>query len=192
MRLYSFRFGCLLVFACIASITWIKSIPSDGGPSALPDLQTLYERLVVAEELGGQVSSDLSSILEQLRNISKAANITHPDYNRTTTISAGRQADYLGQQSLLQPNIYLYMPHLRQHPDSLQPNIVLGQGRHGVSMVLGIPTVKREKQSYLVSTLSSLLYSLTYLQQQDLLIIVFVAETDSDYVGSISETIRKK
>ncbi|KAM6952690.1 alpha-1,3-mannosyl-glycoprotein 4-beta-N-acetylglucosaminyltransferase B-like isoform 1-T1 [Lycodopsis pacificus] len=194
MRLYSFRFGCLLVFAGIASVTWIKSIPSDGGPSVLPDLQTLYERLVVAEELGGQVSSDLSSILEQLRNISKAANVTHPDYNTTTNSSAetiGRQADYLGQQTLLQPNIYLYMPHLRQHPDSLQPNIVLGQGRHGVSMVLGIPTVKREKQSYLVSTLSSLLYSLTSLQQQDLLIIVFVAETDSDYVGSIAENVRK-
>ncbi|KAJ0002735.1 hypothetical protein NQD34_007884, partial [Periophthalmus magnuspinnatus] len=45
-----------------------------------------------------------------------------------------------------------------------------------VSMVLGIPTVRREKQSYLLSTLDSLLYDLSPSQCQDLLIIVFVAE----------------
>uniref|UniRef100_A0A8D0DAA0 Zgc:154054 n=1 Tax=Sander lucioperca TaxID=283035 RepID=A0A8D0DAA0_SANLU len=149
----------------------------------MPEMQTLYQRLLLAEELGGQVSRDLSSLLEELRNTSKAANISHP-------ISATK-TDHSGQQAFLQPNIYLYMPHLRQHPDSLLPNVVLGQGRRGVSLVLGIPTVKREKQSYLVSTLRSLLYSLTTMQQQDLLIIVFVAETDSNYVGSVAESIRK-
>uniref|UniRef100_A0A3Q0T7D8 Zgc:154054 n=1 Tax=Amphilophus citrinellus TaxID=61819 RepID=A0A3Q0T7D8_AMPCI len=79
----------------------------------------------------------------------------------------------------------IFMPHLRKHRDSLVPNVVLGQGRRGVSIVLGIPTVKREKQSYLVNTLSSLLFSLTSSQCQDLVIIVFVAETNSDYVNSV-------
>ncbi|XP_069026692.1 alpha-1,3-mannosyl-glycoprotein 4-beta-N-acetylglucosaminyltransferase B isoform X2 [Embiotoca jacksoni] len=60
-----------------------------------------------------------------------------------------------------------------------------------MSMVLGIPTVKREKQSYLVNTLSSLLFSLKSSQCRDLLIVIFVAETDSDYVGSVAESIRK-
>ncbi|KAF7642427.1 hypothetical protein LDENG_00258040, partial [Lucifuga dentata] len=58
-------------------------------------------------------------------------------------------------------------------------------------MVLGIPTVKREKQSYLVNTLSSLLYSLTPAQSKDLLIVVLVAETDSLYVDSVAQTIVK-
>lgn len=35
------------------------------------------------------------------------------------------------QTSPLQSNIYHYMPHLRQHSDSLLPNVVLGKGRHG-------------------------------------------------------------
>ncbi|XP_031175199.1 alpha-1,3-mannosyl-glycoprotein 4-beta-N-acetylglucosaminyltransferase B isoform X4 [Sander lucioperca] len=198
MRLYSLRFGCVLAFACFASITWIKSIPSDGGSTVMPEMQTLYQRLLLAEELGGQVSRDLSSLLEELRNTSKAANISHPISATATTSSSiptetiRQKTDHSGQQAFLQPNIYLYMPHLRQHPDSLLPNVVLGQGRRGVSLVLGIPTVKREKQSYLVSTLRSLLYSLTTMQQQDLLIIVFVAETDSNYVGSVAESIRKK
>ncbi|XP_032384270.1 alpha-1,3-mannosyl-glycoprotein 4-beta-N-acetylglucosaminyltransferase B isoform X2 [Etheostoma spectabile] len=194
MRLYSFRFGCVLAFACFVSITWIKSIPSDGGST----MQTLDQRLLLAEGLAGQVRRDLSSLLEELRNTSKAANISYPISTTTTTNSSiptetiRQKVGHSGQQTFLQPNIYLYMPHLRQHPDSLLPNVVLGQGRRGVSLVLGIPTVKREKQSYLVSTLRSLLYGLTTLQQQDLLIIVFVAETDSDYVGSIAESIRKK
>ncbi|XP_028271906.1 alpha-1,3-mannosyl-glycoprotein 4-beta-N-acetylglucosaminyltransferase B-like [Parambassis ranga] len=194
MRFYSFRFGCLLAVACFVSVTWIKSIPSHGGQG--PDLQSLYERLLVAEELGGQVSRDLSNILEQLKNISKPANISHPVSNTTTNDTSPTETVRQlkvgsDQQTFLQPSIYLYMPHLRQHPDSLVPNVVLGHGRKNVSLVLGIPTVKREKQSYLMNTLSSLLYSLTPPQSQDLLIIVFVAETDSGYVSSVAETIRK-
>ncbi|KAM9357337.1 alpha-1,3-mannosyl-glycoprotein 4-beta-N-acetylglucosaminyltransferase B [Symphorus nematophorus] len=197
MRFYFFRVGCVLAVACFVSVTWITSVPRDGGSAVLPDLRTLYERLLVAEELGGQVSRDLSSLLEQLKNVSKAPNITHlfsNTTNTTHTISTEiirRLMNGSGQHMILQPNIYLYLPHLRQHPEGLIPNIVVGQGRRGVSMVLGIPTVKREKQSYLVNTLNSLLYSLTSSQRKDLLIIVFVAETDSNYVGSIAETIRK-
>ncbi|XP_047440825.1 alpha-1,3-mannosyl-glycoprotein 4-beta-N-acetylglucosaminyltransferase A-like isoform X2 [Mugil cephalus] len=193
MRFYSFKFGCMLALVCSVLVIWIKLIPSNGGAAALSDLQTLYQHLSVAEELGGQVSKDLNSILDQLRNMSKTANSTNNTtistvFNETLKQPTGDS----DQQTFLQPNIYLYMPHLKKHPDSLVPNIVLGQGRRGVSIVLGIPTVKREKQSYLVNTLSSLLYSLTPSQHQDLLIIVFVAETDSEYVGSIAETIRQK
>ncbi|XP_070692641.1 alpha-1,3-mannosyl-glycoprotein 4-beta-N-acetylglucosaminyltransferase A isoform X2 [Pempheris klunzingeri] len=191
MRCSSFRVGSLLAFASFVSFTWIKSIPSDGDSAVRPDLQTVYERLLVAERLGGQVSRDLNIILEQLRNVSKAANVSHPTSNSTTNISTESTRQLTGRQTVLLPSVYVYMPHLRHHPDSLIPNIVLGQGRRGVTMVLGIPTVKREKQSYLVATLSSLLYSLTFSQRLDLLIIVFVAETDSDYVGSVAETMRK-
>lgn len=59
------------------------------GSTVWPALQSLYERLQVAEELGTQVNRDLSSILEQLKNISKAANTTYPTSNTTTTISTG-------------------------------------------------------------------------------------------------------
>lgn len=48
-------------------------------------------------------------------------------------------------------------------------------------MVMGIPTVKREKQSYLLNTLSSLLFSLTQTHRQELLIIVFIAEVTHTY-----------
>jgi len=41
---------------------------------------------------------------------------------------------------------------------------------------MGIPTVKREKQHYLIDTLRSLLYELPEEQKNDCIIIIFVAE----------------
>ncbi|XP_034545539.1 alpha-1,3-mannosyl-glycoprotein 4-beta-N-acetylglucosaminyltransferase A [Notolabrus celidotus] len=198
MRCYPVRFGFLLAFVCFVSISWIKLVPNNGGSALQLDLRTLYERLLVAEQLGGQVRKDLSNMLEELKNMSKAANNTHHTANNTTnnttsisTVTKMRRQtkNDFDAQAILQPNIYVYMPHLRRHPESLTPNIVLGQGRRGVSIVMGIPTVKREKQSYLVSTLNSLLYSLTASQKKDILIIIFVAETDSNYVRGVANII---
>ncbi|XP_061581925.1 alpha-1,3-mannosyl-glycoprotein 4-beta-N-acetylglucosaminyltransferase B-like [Cololabis saira] len=189
MKFHPLRAACLLLFLSFVSVYWI--ISRDERPAG-PDLQTLYKRLLVAEELGGQVSKDLSSILDQLMNTSKDANATFPVSNATgtTPVSMGERQPR-GHQALLQPNIYTYLPHLREHPESFAPNVVLGKGRRGVSIVVGVPTVKREKQSYLVNTLSSLLFSPTASECQDLLIIVFVAETDLDYVGKVADTIKK-
>lgn len=41
---------------------------------------------------------------------------------------------------------------------------------------MGIPTVKRQKEHYLINTLHSLLYDLSERQQSDCLIIILVAE----------------
>ncbi len=49
------------------------------------------------------------------------------------------------------------------------------------SIVLGVPTVKRESQSYLLPTLASLIASMNEEEKNDTLIIVFVAEVESDF-----------
>lgn len=55
-----------------------------------PNLRSLNERLQMAEVLGKQVSKDLNIILEELRNVSKAANATDPPTSHTTSnFSAG-------------------------------------------------------------------------------------------------------
>lgn len=60
-----------------------------------PDLHGLYERLQVAEELGTQVSRDLSRILEHLKNMSSAANITSLTTTNFSPISTGSFFYYL-------------------------------------------------------------------------------------------------
>lgn len=45
-----------------------------------------------------------------------------------------------------------------------------------VSVVIGIPTIKRERDSYLLQTLESLLENLNEEERDDVLIVVFIAE----------------
>ncbi|NWV09077.1 MGT4B acetylglucosaminyltransferase, partial [Ptilonorhynchus violaceus] len=72
--------------------------------------------------------------------------------------------------------MYYYLPHLRESEDAIFPNIIFGQQRSEVSLVMGIPTVKREKENYLIDTLHSLLYELSEEQKKDCIIIIFIAE----------------
>lgn len=57
-------------------------------------------------------------------------------------------------------------------------------------MFAGIPTVKRDKQSYLLSTLDNLLVNMDDEEQNDTMIVVFVGETDLDYVREIAKQIQ--
>lgn len=57
---------------------------------------------------------------------------------------------------------------------------------------MGIPTVKREHQSYLSVTLKSILDGLSPKEAEDCLIIVFVAETDIEFVQTVVTDIRSQ
>lgn len=78
---------------CLIVTTFFAFVSVSVGPSVWHDQQSLFERLQVAEEVGLQVSRDLSSMLEQLMNISKAANTTCPASNPTSTGSILNQSE---------------------------------------------------------------------------------------------------
>ncbi|NXF85370.1 MGT4B acetylglucosaminyltransferase, partial [Eubucco bourcierii] len=86
--------------------------------------------------------------------------------------------------------IYYYLPHLQQYEDGIFPNVILGQQRTGVSLVMGIPTVKRQKQHYLLNTLYSLLYDLSEELQSDFLIIILVAEVSLHVKVQNAESVK--
>lgn len=83
------------------------------------------------------------------------------------------------------PSVYNFLPHLLDDPTSLRPAYLLSKGRSYVSMVLGIPTVKRDKQSYLMDTLQNLLEAINEDEAMDTIIVVFVAEV-SDLPSAVS------
>lgn len=74
------------------------------------------------------------------------------------------------------PSSFHFLPHLLDDPSSLRLRYLLSKGRNGVSVVLGIPTVRREKQSYLMDTLQNLVDGMTTEEAEDSLIVIFVAE----------------
>lgn len=56
-----------------------------------------------------------------------------------------------------------------------------------VSLVMGIPTVRREKQTYLMDTLNSLFYEMSAKQKNDCVIVIFVAEVRQYKIIELTE-----
>lgn len=74
------------------------------------------------------------------------------------------------------PSVYNFLPHLLNDPNSLRPGFILSKGRTDANIVLGIPTVKREVQSYLLATLKNLLERSNPQEITEIVIVVMIAE----------------
>ncbi|XP_023773305.1 alpha-1,3-mannosyl-glycoprotein 4-beta-N-acetylglucosaminyltransferase A isoform X1 [Cyanistes caeruleus] len=61
-----------------------------------------------------------------------------------------------------------------------------------VSIVMGIPTVKRKVKSYLTETLHSLIDKLSPEEKLDCVMVVFIGETDLDYVNSVVASLERE
>ncbi|XP_046391685.1 alpha-1,3-mannosyl-glycoprotein 4-beta-N-acetylglucosaminyltransferase B [Ischnura elegans] len=93
------------------------------------------------------------------------------------------------QAPLHLPSVYNFLPHLLDEPLGLRPAFTLSGGRTGVSVVLGVPTVKREVQSYLLATLKNLMEGMSKEEEDDALIVVFIGETDREYILQVARDI---
>ncbi|XP_041317720.1 alpha-1,3-mannosyl-glycoprotein 4-beta-N-acetylglucosaminyltransferase-like protein MGAT4D [Pyrgilauda ruficollis] len=146
-------------------------------------LLELQQRLLYADKENKKRSHELSSALDEIKHI----------VARRMNMTKNHTGDLKWKELNLPmhlTNIYYYLPHLRKYEDAIFPNIIFGQQRTGVSLVMGIPTVKREKQNYLIGTLRSLLYQLSEEQKKDCIIIIFIAEVDAEYVKSVAESVK--
>ncbi|PKU35485.1 alpha- -mannosyl-glycoprotein 4-beta-n-acetylglucosaminyltransferase-like protein mgat4d [Limosa lapponica baueri] len=145
----------------------------------------LRQRLLYAEKENKKRSHELSSALDEIKRVvAKRMNLTVNYYMKW------KASDLTRKLPMHLTNMYYYLPHLREFEDAIFPNVIFGQQRTGVSLVMGIPTVKREKQDYLINTLHSLLYELSEEQKNDCLVIIFVAEVNAEYVNRVAESIK--
>ncbi|XP_031442658.1 alpha-1,3-mannosyl-glycoprotein 4-beta-N-acetylglucosaminyltransferase B-like [Clupea harengus] len=181
------NYGTLLIvfsMGCLFVISW-HSAQKD-YTSKQVDLASLFERLQQAEQRATELTTELNFVLKHLDNVTQTTNTSSSHaqgVDKKEDVNASISMSY-------QTSSLFYLPHLRHHKDSLVANAYLGKGRSGVSLVLGIPTVHRQKQSYLVNTIASLLYDLSPQQKDDMVIIIFVAETDPAFVTSVAEDVR--
>ncbi|KAF9797221.1 hypothetical protein SFRURICE_006203, partial [Spodoptera frugiperda] len=87
------------------------------------------------------------------------------------------------------PFVYQLLPHLMDDPQSLKPAYHMSGGRSFCEIVVGVPTVKRDKESYLMVTLTHLVTELSPADVNNTLIVVMVGETELDYVLQIARQI---
>ena len=73
------------------------------------------------------------------------------------------------------PHVFEILPHLKNSYNIIKPKFEINKNR-SAPIVIGIPTVKRNKVSYLSITLDSLFNSLDEDDKNEILIIVFIGE----------------
>jgi len=73
------------------------------------------------------------------------------------------------------PSFNHFLPHFKGDLSELEPKFVLSKNRYA-DLVIGIPTIKRDKTSYLIETLKSLFDSIDDATKARILVIVFIAE----------------
>ena len=151
-------------------------------------LSDLRDRLQFAETLTQDREQDILTLKKQMNLLLGAQNISSagkflPHHARELLVNMSMESDING------PGIYHYLPHIRGKPQALKPGYQISQGRTGVSVVIGIPTIKRET-SYLLQTIDSMIDSLNDEDKQDCLIVVFVGElNDPNYVKDVAHEI---
>ncbi|XP_023067192.1 alpha-1,3-mannosyl-glycoprotein 4-beta-N-acetylglucosaminyltransferase A isoform X1 [Piliocolobus tephrosceles] len=152
----------------------------------------LKERLRIAEHRISQRSSELNTIVQQFKRVGAETNGSKDALNKFSDNTLKLLKELTSKKSLQVPSIYYHLPHLLKNEGSLQPAVQIGNGRTGVSIVMGIPTVKREVKSYLIETLHSLIDNLYPEEKLDCVIVVFIGETDIDYVHGVVANLEKE
>ncbi|XP_034038125.1 alpha-1,3-mannosyl-glycoprotein 4-beta-N-acetylglucosaminyltransferase B [Thalassophryne amazonica] len=196
MRFRNVSLVTVLLFGLV-SVSWYTAFSSSRGDVVdiyQREFLALRERLHSAEQENLRRSKELNLVLEEIKR-AIAEKQALRDINRTWS-SLSEEArlklwNVTSSKNVLQlPSIFHHLPHLLSREESLQPAVHLGQGRTGVSIVMGIPSVKREVHSYLADTLSSLMSELSTAERDDCVIVVFIAEADPQYASSVAETLK--
>ncbi|CAJ0942080.1 unnamed protein product [Ranitomeya imitator] len=162
--------------------------PEYGMDSYEKQFLDLQQRLFLAEQENQKRSRDLSAVLDELKRA--VAEKRNAFENHTVEEIKWRVLNMTSKLPIQFTNIYMFLPHLLGHEDSLKPIVHYGHGRTGVSIVIGIPTVKRDKQSYLMDTLRSLFSELSAAEKQDCVVVVFIAEVNTRYVNELADNIK--
>lgn len=76
------------------------------------------------------------------------------------------------------PNSIDFMPHLNGHATFMQPKFKQAKNRF-TNLVIGIPTIKRDKTSYLLETIKSLFDSMNEKEKENVIVVILIAEVNA-------------
>ena len=178
-------------------------------------IESLPNRIDYVSRLNDEHLQELSSIKQQnirlIRSLnslkacqhrSNALNQTYTSSNANnhTIIDESLNNDnavYSLNNGFHLPSSFSYLKHLHNKHDMLSPSFRrqttnVNFLRRNTSFVIGIPTVKRDKQSYLVETIKSLIDNLNHQDIERLLLVIFIAEPfDLEYVRTTAHELER-
>eukprot|EP00111_Clytia_hemisphaerica_P021083 TCONS_00062128-protein len=151
----------------------IENVKNTIPPSLYSNIRKLKEKLYTLEFNNNARTQELLSLQRKLQT-RMGENVTNEGY-------------------LSLPSIYNYLPHLLGHKDALVPLVHHPvKERKTRTLTFGIPTVRRTKKSYLLKTLQSLVHGLSAEERDDVILIVYIGEKNSEYVREIYTEIKSQ
>lgn len=173
-------------------------------------IESLQNRIDYVSRLNDEHLQELSSIKQQnirlIRTINSMKSCQHHFniQNRSLTSNSTIIDETISDNNVYSltngfhlPPTFSYLKHLQNKHDMLSPSFRRQTTnknylRTNVSFIIGIPTVKRDKQSYLIETIKSLIDNLNNDDIERLLIVIFIAEPfDLEYVRTTAHQLEK-
>jgi len=141
-----------------------------------------------------EIASDFSQLLQLVKQHQDQYEDNNSLLNQKLRSYEARgflSSNLSGRYDLTVPGLGTFLPNTLT-ARALQPAFKVSKERAQVSIVIGIPTVKREFQSYLIPTLTSVFENMNENEMQDSLVVVFIAETDPDNVYQVMSEIQSQ
>uniref|UniRef100_A0A674AV55 Alpha-1,3-mannosyl-glycoprotein 4-beta-N-acetylglucosaminyltransferase B n=1 Tax=Salmo trutta TaxID=8032 RepID=A0A674AV55_SALTR len=176
MRLRNGTFLTVVLFGLcgLISLSWYTAFSNSKGDVVdiyQREFLGLRERLHSAEQENLKRSKELNLVLDEIKRAIAEKDFSHP-YPRVRSEMSLRN----------NMSLVLSLPVLTVIGLCVSPS---------VSIVMGVPSVKREVHSYLTDTLSSLMTELSAAEKEDCVIVVFIAETDQQYANSVADNLKR-
>lgn len=138
--------------------------------STLYSLESLLPLLINGSDLTPKIKANILNDKQKLKSILLDLNLTKVEMNLTLN-----EYKELINTDVQFPKVIEFLPHLGGKEYNIQPKFKLTKSRFS-PIVIGIPTIKRDKASYLVETLKSLFDSMNDLEKNEALIVVMISE----------------
>ncbi|KAL5013048.1 hypothetical protein ScPMuIL_011599 [Solemya velum] len=170
----------LLLIVCSLPLIWVSLFTQDR--TSIVEFERrfaeLQEQLHYAQQKNIQQENDLQILRNQVSQTIQLAytSANSSDKSLTQILPSLRYNQLLSEGTLHLPSLYTYLPHIIGNPGNLRPALRVSKNRLSASIVFGIPTIKRDKASYLHQTLNSLIDGLSIQEKEESLIVVFIAE----------------
>ena len=139
--------------------------------ATLYSLESLVPLLINNSDISPKIKSNILNDKQKLKSMLLDLNLTKVEMNLTLN-----EYKELINTDVQFPKVIEFLPHLGGKDFiNIQPKFKLTKSRFS-PIVIGIPTIKREKASYLVETLKSLFDSMNDLEKNEALIVVMISE----------------
>ncbi|XP_044537640.1 alpha-1,3-mannosyl-glycoprotein 4-beta-N-acetylglucosaminyltransferase-like protein MGAT4D [Gracilinanus agilis] len=188
-------FGFLVVFVTLPAEGKISStfffffFAGNDANIYIEQILKFHQRLSFLQEENKKRSLQLSNILNKIKCVTSERKVPAKGLKDNMNLNnLGFSSVNFSQFN----SLYYYLPHLRGHENNIYPNIIFGKNRTGASVVIGIPTIKREKENYLMETLDSLFSQMSKSEEEESLVIVFVAEVDETYINTLAQIVKNR